>query len=426
MSQNFGRTVVYIILAGIALLALFVVGIFVGRLFLQPVPEVTQETGMLKTAVVQTYEAQLTQTSRETSGQVIPTQTSAPVLPTATAIIPPTDTAVPTVTPLPPTATLVPPTATLVPPTATPLPPTSTPIPPTATPIPVLCDRALFVKDITYPDNTEVLVGSTFVKTWRLQNNGSCTWTSGYTLVFVSGDAMSGPASMQITTGTVPPGGKIDISVTLKAPNQAGTYRGEWKLRNAAGAVFGIGEFAEKSFWVQIKAFVPVTPTPTMTVAYDFIKQGPNAVWKNGTETLDWGDPGEDTQGVAAEATNRTLDNGKTYPRLLATFPEQITDGLIRGVYPTYTVKTGDHFRAILGMKDGCEVGKVRFIFSGKSGDTEVVRGEWIETCDGKVTLVDIDLTALAGQSIQFILIVKTEGSPNQDYAYWVSPRIER
>ena len=35
------------------------------------------------------------------------------------------------------------------------------------------------------PDNTEIAAGTTFVKTWRLKNNGSCTWTSGYSRVFL-------------------------------------------------------------------------------------------------------------------------------------------------------------------------------------------------------------------------------------------------
>ena len=405
MSQDRSRTVIFIVLAALFLIALCVVAIIVGRLFLQREPGQTQAPDLVYTAAAQTVEAKFTQDS---SGVIdaVPTQTSAPVLPTNTAVV------------IPPTSTAVPPT--------NPPPPTATSLPPTATPVLIPCDRASFVKDVTYPDNADVPVSSTFVKTWRLINNGSCTWTSGYALVFVSGDAMSGPATSQLTTGTVPPGGMIDISVTLKAPDKVGTYRGDWKLRNPAGALFGIGNFAEKSFWVQIDAVIPMTPTPTTELAFDFISQGPNAAWKNATKSIPWGDPGDDTPGVAAEATNRVLDNGKTYPRLLATFPEKVTDGLIRGVYPAYKVKTGDHFRTILGLKDGCDEGKVRYILSYLTGSGEVVMGEWIETCDDKVTTIDIDLTALVGQSLQFVLTAKAEGSPTQDYSYWVLPRIER
>ena len=396
MSQDRSRTIIFIVLAALFVVALCVVAIIVGRLFLQPGPEATQNPDLIYTAAAQTVEAQLTQTSG--SGvDTVPTSTGMVLLPTATVAVQPTNTPVPTNTPLP-----------------------TAPPPPTATVVAIPCDRATFVKDITYPDNTEVPVGTTFVKTWRLQNNGSCTWTSGYSIVFASGDAMSGPASAQLTTGTVPPGGIIDVSVTLKAPDAAGTYRGDWKLRNAAGALFGIGQFAEKSFWVQIKAVVPVT------VAFDFIKQGPNAIWSNAKNLLPWGDPGDDTQGVAAESEDRKLEDGKIYKRTLATFPQKITDGLIRGVYPAYTVKGGDHFRTTIGLKDGCTVGKVKYYFGYTTGDTDTVLKEWAEKCDKMVTTVDIDLATLKDQTLQFFLKVTTEGDPTQDNAYWASPRIER
>lgn len=405
MSTDRSRTIIFIALGALFLIALCVVVIVVGRLFMQPVSVGTQDPNLIYTAAAQTVSAQLTQSSGGEGG--IPEATQTPgsvVLPTNTQAVLPTNTTIPTNPPAP----------------------TNTAVPPTNTPIPIPCDRAAFVKDITYPDNTEVTVGSTFVKTWRLTNNGSCTWTSGYSIVFYSGDAMNGPATSQLTTGTVPPGSSIDISVTLKAPDKAGTYRGDWMLRNSGGALFGIGERGDKSFWVQIKAYVPVTPTPTVTVAFDFISQGPNAAWRNATQNLAWGDPGDDDLGVAAEVTNRKLEDHKSYSRLLATFPEKIEDGMIRGVYPAYTVKSGDHFRAVLGLKEGCDVGRVRYILSYLSGNAEVILGEWVEKCDEKVTIVDIDLTALQGQSLQFVLTVETEGSPSQDHAHWANPRIER
>ena len=62
------------------------------------------------------------------------------------------------------------------------------------TPVPVSrCDAASFVTDVTYPDGSLVARGSTFVKTWRVKNAGTCSWTSSYALVFISGDSMSGP-----------------------------------------------------------------------------------------------------------------------------------------------------------------------------------------------------------------------------------------
>lgn len=129
-------------------------------------------------------------------------------------------------------------------PTDTPTPePTNTPAA-TNTPAPTAtakstCDAIIFVSDVTVPDGTEFTAGATFTKTWRLRNAGTCTWTVDYDVVFDTGAAMGGPAA-QALTGSVAPGQEVDISVELTAPAEPGTYRGNWKLRNASGVVFGL------------------------------------------------------------------------------------------------------------------------------------------------------------------------------------------
>lgn len=155
---------------------------------------------------------------------------------------------------LPPTST-APPTMSI--PTSTPLPP------PTATPLP--CNLAAFEADVTVPDGTVMSPGQVFTKTWRLRNVGTCTWTSGYQLVFHQGDAMGVPAgyAQALTAGTVPPGGTVDISVTLTAPMAPGTYRGYWRLREPGGQYFGLRNGA--SFWVQIQVSTAATSTVTLT-----------------------------------------------------------------------------------------------------------------------------------------------------------------
>lgn len=121
--------------------------------------------------------------------------------------------------------------------------------PPTAKPS--ICDKAGFVADVNVPDGTKFDAGETFTKTWRLKNDGTCTWTTGYKLVFVSGDAMGGPATVDLPN-SVDPGQTIDLSVKLKAPNAAKTYQGNWQLQNASGKKFGVGGNADQAFWVKI------------------------------------------------------------------------------------------------------------------------------------------------------------------------------
>ena len=120
-------------------------------------------------------------------------------------------------------------------------------------------DRAYFVSDLTIPDDAFVPPGVSFVKTWRLRNEGTCTWSEGYDLVFEGGVIMGGPASIPLRS-SVAPGATLDLSVHLAAPYSPGRHRGEWKLRNAVGRRFGIGPNASLPFWVQINVEVGSTP----------------------------------------------------------------------------------------------------------------------------------------------------------------------
>jgi len=110
-------------------------------------------------------------------------------------------------------------------------------------------DGAAYVEDVTTPDDTLIAPGEAFTKTWRVRNNGDCTWGPGYALIFDSGDQMNGPAAVQFEQ-IVQPGREVDLSVPLVAPAAEGTYRGDWKIQSSSGEIFGsLGDF---SFYVQI------------------------------------------------------------------------------------------------------------------------------------------------------------------------------
>lgn len=138
------------------------------------------------------------------------------IAPTATSPLPThTETAMPTITPWP-TAT----TAQAVAPTATPRP----------------CNRAVLISE-TVPDGTSFSADQNFTKSWRLRNDGTCTWNTDYRLIFSSGDQMSGPNSVKLNK-LVKPGEQVDFLVDLKAPSKAGTYTGYWRLQADDGSRF--------------------------------------------------------------------------------------------------------------------------------------------------------------------------------------------
>ena len=130
------------------------------------------------------------------------------------------------------------------------------------------CNVAQFITDVTIPDGTIMAPNQAFNKKWRIKNDGTCTWT-GFSLVFDSGDAMSGPATKAISS--LNPGQEIDLDVDLKAPTTPGSYRGYWRINTNTGVLVPIVNGNQgKSFYVDIKVQNPITPTVTNTTAPPF------------------------------------------------------------------------------------------------------------------------------------------------------------
>jgi hypothetical protein len=132
------------------------------------------------------------------------------------------------------------------------------------TPEPTLvCDRAVAGNpiDLSIPDDTRMQPGQVFTKRWALQNEGSCTWTAAYAVKFLYGERMGAPDTAQLSR-IVLPGQTVEIAIDMVAPTAPGTYRGNWKLRNARDMLFGIGPNGSSPFWVQIVVVKPATETP--------------------------------------------------------------------------------------------------------------------------------------------------------------------
>ena len=296
---------------------------------------------------------------------------------------------------------------------------TTTSIPQTSAPQ-AKCDAAQFLADVTYPDGSLLARSSTFVKIWRIRNIGSCTWTTSYAVVFTGGDSLNGPSAVPLA-GSVAPGQYIEIPVTFTSPNKDGNYQGFWKLRNASGALFGIGTQADTAFWVNIKVKGP------SYIAYDFSANYCNAEWDNGNEALPC--PGSDgsPKGYAVKLNAPKMEDGSTEdePGLL-TVPQDKNNGFIRGQFPSFPVQAGDRFRALVNCQHNATKCDVTFRLDYRNNGQVKTLGSWHEVYEGKYYPIDLDLSSLAGETVKFILYVSTNGGNNQDFAIWLNPHIIR
>jgi len=127
-------------------------------------------------------------------------------------------------------------------------------------------DIANFVEDVTVPDGTSFRQGDTFTKTWRVRNDGTCTWDSKYALVSAGGVVMN--AALSNPLPDVSPGTSADISINMTAPSRGGVYQSNWEFQNSAGERFGVGPGTQGLLWAQIAvSFVQPTPAQTTLAA---------------------------------------------------------------------------------------------------------------------------------------------------------------
>jgi hypothetical protein len=339
-----------------------------------------QEQGIVATYVqgtlmaLGTQEALASQIAATQAAESMPTQTPTPTL----TVAPPTD---------PPTATLPPtPTATSA---------------PTATPIPG--NWAGFIKDVTVPDGTRMDPDESFTKTWRLKNIGSQRWTKQYELVFISGERMSGKKAIPLLR-VVDPGETVDLSVDLVAPLSSGRYKGFWALRDENGSTFGIGPDADDYFWVEIRVVKEITRQ-----AFDFDAAYCDAAWGSAAGALPCPGLVDDPAGSVVLVQDPFMEDGRVHNgNALVLRPEWSGRGHIAGVFPAFEVKDGDRLRMHFSCPDDarrCDV-ILRVNYQIGSRDPERLY-ELNKAFDREVKWIDINLSALEGKNVKFILMLR-------------------
>jgi hypothetical protein len=297
---------------------------------------------------------------------------------------------------------------------------TFTSVPPLST-LPVSrCDSAAFVSDVTYPDGSNVPLSGAFTKIWRLQNTGTCTWSTSYALIYVTGERFSAPATVAMPT-SVGPGQTVDLAVNLTAPNQNGSYRGFWKLRNSSNVLFGIGPSADSSFYVDVRV------TGYTVTGYDFLANYCEASWQNASRDLPCPGSEGDDNGFVIALSSPKMEDGTTQGNGLLTYPEKSTDGLISGKYPAIKIESGDRFQAVIGCLNEANDCDMIYRLQYQIGNGSVrTLGQWREIYEGQEYPISIDLSTLSGERVKFILSVLTNGSSHEDFALWINPRISR
>ncbi|HLF73966.1 MAG TPA: NBR1-Ig-like domain-containing protein, partial [Anaerolineales bacterium] len=283
------------------------------------------------------------------------------------------------------------------------------------------CDHAQFISDLTAPDGAAFAPGAAFTKTWRLMNIGTCAWNIGYSLVWAGGDSMGAPLSVRLPAD-VPPGQMVDVSVSLTAPGIGGRYKGLFKISNAAGGQFGVGDSASDPFWVDINV------VEINAVIYDFVANAPYAQWKSGAGALPFPGTSGDSRGFAYQINHPHLEDDSIDPSpgLLAV-PQNKFNGYIQAAYPEFQVQQGDRLQTLVNCEFGARGCYVTFrIDYLLPNGLQKTLWSWKEAQDKRFYRANLDLSPLAGQRVRFVFMLLSSGFASGDRGIWGSPRILR
>ena len=176
----------------------------------------------------------------------------------------------------------------------------------------------------------------------------------------------------------------------------------------------------------------PVLTSAPESVAYDFVAHVCDAEWANSVHyitpcpsNLDESEQGYFTNTHLAFAESNTA---LEVPALIVLPQQGSTGTAIFGMYPLFEIWPGDQFRAALACQGdaACNV-KYALEYFDAAGKYHAGSWEWAHQAGDGVVNIAVDLSALAGQSVRFVLAVRdADGNPADDFSLWMTPQIYR
>jgi hypothetical protein len=292
------------------------------------------------------------------------------------------------------------------------------------TPIPSetegVCVKASFIRDVNVPDGTILPPSTNFTKIWKIRNDGTCTWTTDYAIVFADGYSMGANAAIHLADA-VEPGETVEFALELTAPLAPGTYRGDWKLRNTSGVVFGLGNSGTNAFWVEIEVKSQETD-----YKFDFAYNICSADWSSSSgEEIDCPNGPENSTGFIKYLTEPNLEGSKDDELGLLINPGVGIGSWVEGIFPITNISNGDHFQTLIACEGGSENCSLKFILSIYEGETKIIIGDWVETYEGLFTSINIELSTYAGKNVRIALRIENRVSSSGDAnGIWFVPTL--
>jgi len=107
------------------------------------------------------------------------------------------------------------------------------------------CNDGQYLAEEGYVDGTQVDPNKNIIKSFMIQNIGTCDWDEGYSFAFIPELSTPGFVGYSIVLNKNKPeeftkaGTGQTFVLKLQAPKDPGTYKGYWKLKDDLGNYFG-------------------------------------------------------------------------------------------------------------------------------------------------------------------------------------------
>lgn len=165
--------------------------------------------------------------------------------------------------------------------------------------------------------------------------------------------------------------------------------------------------------------------TISSSTFYDFIQNANQAIWQSGSGILPFPGSSSDSRGFAIMLSNASLEDNKTYPKVLETHPEwKDKTGYITGTYPEITIPQSAKLELKLGFLNGAtgtDGVKYRVYFD---MGQPVLIFERNKAYTGIVDTATVDLSNYQSKKGKFILYVSVLATSNKDWACWIDSKI--
>lgn len=168
------------------------------------------------------------------------------------------------------------------------------------------------------------------------------------------------------------------------------------------------------------------------TIVMDFVTRACEAQWSNNTYYIPCpGDRNDILRGYI-EINNYTMLEGGLFVNspLLIGLPGQGGEngsGLF-GHYPPITVQAGDQFKTTIACQGDapCDVAFALEYFDSSGNYHAETHWEWQHRAGDGPLNIDLDLSPLTEQTVDFMLVLRGNSAPQNNWVVWVRPRITR